>query len=71
MTCQQELELLAEWLGIGRLWRWIKWGKLRTETVATAGHDVPAEIQYLDRFGRVVGYWAYGSFDPSYPYRGQ
>lgn len=21
--------------------------------------------------GEVVGYWAYGSYDPSYPYRGQ
>lgn len=28
------------------------------------------EIEYIDSAGNVVGYWAYGSFDPAYPYQG-
>lgn len=31
---------------------------------------LPCEYKIYDK-GQVVGYWAYGAFDPSYPYRGQ
>jgi len=30
----------------------------------------PAEIEYRNSEGKVVGYWAYGHFDPSLPYQG-
>jgi hypothetical protein len=30
----------------------------------------PSEIEYLDNDGNRVGYWAYGSYDPAYPYQG-
>lgn len=49
--------------------RWVRFGKVTAHVVATAGHDVAAEIEYRGRFGRVVGYWAYGSFDPNLPYK--
>ena len=39
--------------------------------VCTAGDNVPAEIEYRDEEGNVVGYWAYGSWDPAYPYQGE
>ena len=28
-----------------------------------------SEVAYIGRFGRIVGYWAYGHFDPAMPYR--
>ena len=31
----------------------------------------PSEIEYLDENNTRVGYWAYGSYDPAYPYQGQ
>jgi hypothetical protein len=31
----------------------------------------PCEIEYKDKNGKLVGYWAYGSFDPNFPYQGQ
>jgi len=49
---------------------WIRFGRITEKVVGTAGHGVPAEIEYRGRFGRVVGYWAYGSFDPYLPYKG-
>lgn len=51
--------------------RWIRFGTLTERVVGTAGHNVVAEVEYLGRGGKVVGYWAYGSFDPAYPYQGQ
>lgn len=29
-----------------------------------------SEIEYLNKYGERIGYWAYGSFDPSLPYQG-
>ena len=29
-----------------------------------------SEIEYTDKDGTVVGYWAYGHFDPNLPYKG-
>jgi septal ring factor EnvC (AmiA/AmiB activator) len=37
---------------------------------ATAGDGVPAEIEFL-LYDKVVGFWAYGHWDPKYPYQGQ
>lgn len=41
--------------------------ELEAKIVATAGDHVPAEIEYRCPEHGVVGYWAYGYFDPSYP----
>jgi len=49
----------------------LRFGKITSKIVATAGHDVPAEIEYRDSKNRIIGYWAYGYFDPKYPYKGQ
>ena len=49
---------------------WIRWGNITTEVKATDGGQV-SELEIKDRFGRVICYWAYGSFDPNLPYRGQ
>lgn len=53
-----------------RLWQWIRFGTISAHVVGTAGDNVAAEIEYRGRRGRVVGFWAYGSFDPNGPYQG-
>lgn len=57
---------------LSALWFWIRYGPV-VERVRAGGYWEPVmEIEYLPaRTGRTVGYWAYGSFDPSLPYRGQ
>lgn len=62
--------------GIG-LRRWlrclvirIRWGQITEKVVGTAGHCVPAEIEYRDRKGKLIGFWAYGHWHPDYPYKG-
>ena len=37
---------------------------------ATAGDNVPAEYSYWSK-NKMIGYWAYGSFDPNMPYQGR
>ncbi len=51
-------------------WLWLRFGTISERVVAYAGDYIPAEIEYRGRHGRVVGYWAYGAFDPAYPYQG-
>jgi len=55
---------------IRKLIRWIRFGTIR-ERVVSRIEGTPCEIEYTGRFGRVIGYWAYGSFDPSEPYQGE
>ncbi len=52
-----------------RWWQWIRFGEI-SEQVKSIDGGCASEIAYYDRFGRMVGYWAYGSFDPNLPYRG-
>lgn len=48
----------------------IRFGKLSYRPVAfVEGYE--AEYEVLDRNNKVVGYWAYGYYDPRLPYRGQ
>ena len=54
--------------------RWVsllRFGHVTNKIVGTAGHDVPAEIEIYDRNGRNIGFWGYGSYDPSGPYQGE
>lgn len=50
--------------------RWIRFGELKATIKAVDG-GTPSEIAYMDRWGRLVGYQAYGHFDPAMPYRGE
>lgn len=58
------------WKYIKRWYGLIRFGKL-TEVVRDTIANVPCEISYLDKNGIEQGFWAYGSFHPAYPYRGQ
>ncbi len=42
-----------------------------TELVQAVDGGVASEIAYYNESGELIGYWAYGSWDPSYPYQGQ
>ena len=46
----------------------IRWGKIRCEVKERINGEV-AEEAYYDRKGRLIGYWAYGYFDPNLPYK--
>ena len=48
----------------------IRFGKVTRRIIAVI-EDTPCEIAYYDRKGRIIGYWAYGCFDPNGLYRGE
>lgn len=52
-----------------KIWNWIRFGKVTSKVHAIDG-GVASEIEYFDRFGRSVGYWAYGHFGPAGKYKG-
>ena len=52
-----------------RLWERLRFGEMREEVKSIDG-GVVSEFAVIGRGGKTVGYWAYGGFDPSYPYRG-
>jgi hypothetical protein len=54
---------------IKKIFRWIRFGKI-TEIIKAMDGGFVSEIEYRGRFNRVVGYWAYGSFDPKSKYKG-
>lgn len=65
----------SQWLVASRyklalFWQWVRFGSITEKVVATAGDNVVAEVAYYGRKGRMVGYWAYGYFDPKMPYQG-
>ncbi len=53
-----------------RFYFWLRFGII-TKRVRAVDGGVESEIEYLDRWGNVVGYWAYGYFYPGMPYQGQ
>ena len=51
---------------------WLRWGRLREHVTDTLdGHLVMEYAVISCRTGRIVGYWAHGSWDTSCPYHGQ
>jgi hypothetical protein len=56
---------------IKRFWRFLRFGTITSKIIATAGDSVTAEVEYYDRYGNVIGYWAYGYWHPKYPYQGE
>lgn len=49
---------------------WLRFGTIQQRIVDKIEGTV-CEIEFTGRGGKVIGYWAYGDCDPSYPYRGQ
>ena len=49
---------------------WAMWGRLREITKAIDGGRVSEYAVVSTRTAEVVGYWAYGSWDPNQPYQG-
>lgn len=54
---------------IKKAWQWTRFGTI-TETVKSVDGGVASEVEYRGRGGKIVGYWAYGYFDPKLPYHG-
>jgi hypothetical protein len=52
-----------------KIYLYIRFGEI-TERVVDRIEGIPCEIAYYDRNGDMIGYWAYGSFDPEGKYRG-
>ncbi len=52
-----------------RAWLWIRFGKVTSKVMDTI-NGIVCEEAYYGRGGQMVGYWAYGSWDPAMPYQG-
>lgn len=63
------LRMLRARESLKTLYTKVRFGQI-TETIMSVDGGVVSEIEYRDRKGVVVGHWAYGSFNPKYPYRG-
>lgn len=55
---------------VKRVWNRVRFGKITEKIVGTVGDNEPAEIEYFGRRGKLIGFWAYGSWHPDYPYQG-
>lgn len=53
------------------LLNWLRWGAVEEKVMDSIDRWCTTEVAYLDRRGNLIGYWAYGCFDPSFPFRGQ
>ena len=51
------------------LYLWLRFGKI-TSKVKDRINGVVAEEAFYDQHGEIIGYWAYGYFDPNLPYKG-
>ena len=48
-----------------------KYGELKDIVVDTLDGHTIMEVKYVDKNGKILGYWAHGSFEPGLPYVGQ
>lgn len=62
----------ATWVshGLKRAWQRMRFGVITEKIVGFAGDHVVSEVEFYGRNHQVIGYWAYGSFDPSLPFQG-
>ena len=54
---------------IKKIYLYIRFGTI-TERIVDRIEGIPCEIAYYDRNGKMIGYWAYGYFDPEGGYKG-
>ncbi len=54
---------------IKRLYLFIRFGYI-TKCVVDSINGYPCEIAYYDRTGKMIGYWAYGYYDPEGKFQG-
>ena len=47
-----------------------KYGEMR-EVIVDRIESIVTEIKYVDKDDKILGYWAYGHFEPGLPYQGQ
>lgn len=52
-----------------RAWQLARFGPI-TETVRSVDGGLASEVEYRGRNGKIIGYWAYGYYDPGMPYQG-
>lgn len=50
-----------------KIYNRIRFGSVRPVVKSTID-GVVVEVAYMDRDGKIVGYWACGHFDPNLPY---
>jgi len=55
---------------IRKFYLWLRFGTITCKVVDTI-NGLPCEKAYYGRRGKLIGYWAYGNFDPEAPYQGQ
>lgn len=55
---------------IRAFWLWLRFGTVTSKVVSDI-NGVSCEVAYYGRGGRMVGYWAYGYYDPAFPYQGR
>ena len=55
---------------IKRIYCLIRYGKITSNIIDNINYT-PCEIEYVDKNGKTIGYWAYGYFEPYLPYQGQ
>lgn len=53
-----------------RLWWWGKLTYVTKDTMDAWGSRLETEYEIRDCRGKLIGYWAYGAYDPSLPYKG-
>lgn len=52
-----------------KAWQWARFGSIVKKVVSIDG-GLASEIEYRGRGNLIVGYWAYGYFDPKMPFKG-
>lgn len=62
------LYLLRSKLKLCFFFQWLRFGKITTKVIDRIEGTV-CELEYRGRFNKVVGYWAYGYFDPELPFK--
>lgn len=57
---------------IYRIWLWFQTPVTyrTTDTMDAWGSRLVTEYEVLNRRGKVIGYWAYGNYDPNCRYQG-
>jgi len=53
-----------------KVFNWIRFGKVSKRVKDMINYTV-CEEEFYGRNNKVIGYWAYGYYDPSLPYQGQ